>query len=139
MKLTLAPSGTPPRSSERDDRELEEDDLAAGAGPTALDRRRRAALEVGALDAGAQLEGAVGELEVLQRPADVPRAQAEHRAQPLVGVDDVAVAVDHQLRHGADIARGVAQVARAVVLVRGREGQMPHLRLPLGLERTGAA
>ena len=119
---------------EGDDRELEEDDLAAGAGPTAFDRCGGAALEVGALDVGAQLEGPVGELEILQRTADVPRAQPEHRPQPLIGVDDVPVAVDHQLRHGADIARGLTQVAGGVVLVRGREGQVPPLRLALGLD-----
>ena len=55
-------------------------------------------------------------------------------AQLLIGVDDVAVAVDDQLRHGADIARGLAQVARAVLLVRGREGQVPPLRVALGLD-----
>ena len=82
----------------------------------------------------AQLEGSVGELEVLQRAAQIARGESEHGAKRLVGVDDDAIAIHHQLRRRRRVAGGVAEVTRSVVCVRGRGGQMPDLRLPIGFE-----
>ena len=85
------------RIQQGDDQELERADLAAGTGPATVRQGDRTALQVHPLETRAQLEGSVGELEVLQRAAQIARGESEHGAKRLIGVDDDAIAVHHQL------------------------------------------
>ena len=67
----------------------------------------------GLVERPAQLQRPVGDLEVLQRPADVGGAEREQFAGPVVGVDEEALAVDDEARDRADQRRRLAQVGVA--------------------------
>jgi hypothetical protein len=49
------------------------------------------------VDARAQLHGPVRHFEILQRPADVSRAEAEQLARPRVGHEELAARVGDEL------------------------------------------
>ena len=64
-------------------------------------QRLRAAMEqVQRSDQRAQVHRAVGNLEILQRAADVPRIDVEEHARLMARDDQGAVGVDHDPRHG---------------------------------------
>ncbi len=82
-------------------------------------------LLVNAIDAGAELGGSVGDLMVLEGPAEVAGSEVEESAGALVGQGEHAAEVDHDLGDGGGLEGGLAEpdVADQVVglpRVRGR-------------------
>src|SRR5215204_1432493 len=83
------------------------------AGPLHPPESHRGAALVSGLERRAQVHGAIGELKVLERPADVRAADREQAAGVLVGGVDEAVTVHEQHRDRCRVERAGAQLAVA--------------------------
>ena len=73
------------------------------------------------LDAGAQLDGAVGEIEIVEVAADVLGAEAEHPSRAVVRHGERPVAADDDLRAAREVVRALAQRVGCARRRRARE------------------
>ncbi len=85
--------------------DLEPDGVHAGALERHILDPCRAALHLGLLDVGPQLDRAVGDLQIPQQPPDVSGGQSERDLGLLVDHRDGVVSGDHDLRDRAGAKR----------------------------------
>ncbi len=122
---------------ERDHLHVEPQQLGGRPLPAHVAHPHRAALGGRLLDGGPQLDGPVRHLEVLERPADVARAEAEEPVGAPVGRHERAVGPQHGLRRRRRVQRLVPQPDGGRVQVRRhRAAERVARRPPL---RRGAA